>query len=274
MPTHKRADSAAAPKEINFSPAKPTVKRANTLERLRPRAWTKGATVAAPAPLSSPDQTEEIEISVPCHFLDNDDGNDQSNLSTGTFHGLTVPRPRKAMFKFPLKKGPAMRPPLSTRDSMESRASSETVVSSAESSEATCASPNPEPFSPSGPPSRPSLASLFGGSLGPIEDPDDEEHWEKKSVKYHAQLQWHRDYEKEHRAFVDCKLRSGYDIDFVHFQYMTDEQKAKLNGGPWIWDGVEHINGHKEGKWVVKNPKEWAKHVKKLKAAEEKANKL
>lgn len=131
---HKRADSAAEPGDIILSQAKPTVKRANTLDKLRPRAWTKRATVAAPAPPSSPDGTVEVNIEVSHQFYDHDDRDDAPDLSTGTFHGLLNPRPRKKMFGNTGKGKPAPRPRPSARDSMESYTSSDTVVSSGESS--------------------------------------------------------------------------------------------------------------------------------------------
>ncbi|KZV76313.1 hypothetical protein PENSPDRAFT_448134 [Peniophora sp. CONT] len=338
----KRADTVADPKDITLSQTKPTVKRANTLDRLRPRAWTKGATVVAPAPLALPDNAEEIEISVSRQLFDRDDENEEANLSTGTFHGMLNPKPRKRGFGNLGKNKPPARPPLSVRVSIESRISfTETFVSSGESSEATTcvnsAAPSPIPFSsrtttppkpvptssipalpslstepspvlatipkemhrdapqahsvivqPSPirfeaaqvlergenwesltPPSRPSSAPSLFSSVEPESDPVEEAYWEKQAAQLKNQPhdQWQRQYDDMQRLLVDHRLCSGQDIDYVSYRYMTDEQKAQVDDGPWIWQGVEYHTGRKEGKWVV-DKKKWAKLAKKVKKEE------
>lgn len=339
--THKRAESATNPRDVTLSQAKPTVKRANTFDKLKPRTWTKGAVVAAPAPPSSPNKAEDIEIHVPQQFLNDDDGEDSVGLSTGTFHGLPIRKP-KTMFPSLGKRKPATRPPLSERVSMESYISSvETVGSSGESSETTCVDslpPSPDPSlssrmlpaqkpSPTLPlpalpnsaapspifdgipknlhrdaaqahnvivqpsplradvlaasmplergedweaqvrpvtsPSRPSSAPF--GSLEPEDNPVEDEYWKNKSDKPTWRVQGEHDYQFAFRSIAERRLQSGEDIDFFLYKHMSDEQKAQLSSGLWIW--VDDIRT--EGKWV-KDPKKWAKRVKKVKKEEEK----
>ncbi|VDC03583.1 unnamed protein product [Peniophora sp. CBMAI 1063] len=340
---HKRADSAANPRDITLSQTKPTVKRANTLDKLRPSTWSKSSKVAAPAPLSS-DEAEEIDILIPSNLLRDDHEDDPVGLSTGTFHGLSAKKLLPTLGKN--KRRLSERPALLVRvDTELSYSSSSADDSSGESSEATCVgslSPSPDlslssrsnfvkkpsptqppltvqsPSTPSpafgnlpkdlhhdtppahqaivqpvplrpnvlkaaeilqhgedweaqvlpvSPPSRPSSApSLFGGSLEPIQDAEEDAYYEERyHLAFDTQLKWHRAYDEHLRILADVRLRDGLDIQDCMYLRMTEEQRAQVHAGPW-----KFVDMGKEGKWVV-DRKKWEKRARKLQKEEAKA---